>query len=180
MTTDTVSIRAPDGLQAIVVMGVAGSGKTSVGNALAERLGWQFRDADTFHPPANISKMSAGTPLSDDDRWPWLDAIATWIGAARAGASPVIVSCSALKRAYRARLMAGRAGVRLVYLKGDRAVIGARMAARRDHFMPAALLDSQFATLEEPAADEGALVVAIDGDVCAIVSEICLRLGIVR
>ncbi len=152
----------PEALKVILLMGVAGSGKSTLGEALAAEFGWPYRDADSFHPQANIAKMRRGEALTDDDRWPWLDAIAAWIDECRTTPRPGIVSCSALKRAYRDRLLAGRPDVRLVYLKGDRDVIGHRMAARRDHFMPPALLDSQFATLEEPAPAEWPIVAPID------------------
>jgi len=145
----------------IVLMGVSGSGKSTIGAALSQRLGWPFRDADSFHPPANIAKMSSGVPLNDDDRWPWLAAIAQWIDARCAAGTPGIVSCSALKRAYRSRIVGGRESVRLVYLNGDMGLIAQRLQARRDHFMPPSLLESQFAALEEPGTDEQPLVVSI-------------------
>jgi len=145
----------------IVLMGVSGSGKSTIGGALSRRLGWPFRDADSFHPPANIAKMSSGLPLNDDDRWPWLAAIAQWIDARCAAGTPGIVSCSALKRAYRSRIAGGRESVRLVYLNGDMGLIAQRLQARRDHFMPPSLLESQFAALEEPGTDEQPLVVSI-------------------
>ena len=145
----------------LVLMGVSGCGKSTTGAALSKGLGWPFRDADSFHPPANIAKMSRGIPLNDDDRWPWLDAIAQWIDARCAAGRPGIVSCSALKRAYRARIVDGRQSVRLVYLQGDMGLIGQRLQARKDHFMPASLLESQFAALEEPGSDERPLVVSI-------------------
>ncbi|WP_342363012.1 gluconokinase [Terrarubrum flagellatum] len=147
---------------AIVVMGVAGSGKTTVGELLAQRLGWEFRDADSFHPAANIAKMTAGQPLTDADRWPWLAAIADWIDAHRKAGGHGVVTCSALKRAYRDRLRNGHTDVRFVHLKGDIEVIGARMAARQHHFMPTALLKSQFDTLEPPAPDERALSISVE------------------
>ena len=145
----------------IVLMGVSGSGKSTIGAALSQRLGWPFRDADSFHPPANIAKMRSGVPLNDDDRWPWLAAIAQWIDARCAAGTPGIVSCSALKRAYRSRIVGGRESVRLVYLNGDMGLIAQRLQARRDHFMPPSLLESQFAALEEPGTDEQPLVVSI-------------------
>jgi gluconokinase len=146
----------------IVVMGVASSGKTSLGERLAAHLGWPFRDADSFHPPENVAKMAGGTPLNDEDRKPWLAAIAAWIDELRAKGEHGIVTCSALKRAYRRVIVGDRPDVALVYLKGSRALIGERMAARQHHFMPPALLDSQFATLEEPGEDERPLVVPVD------------------
>lgn len=156
----------------IVVMGVASSGKTSLGERLAARLGWPFRDADSFHPPENVAKMSSGIPLTDEDRKPWLAAIAAWIDELRAGGANGIVTCSALKRAYREVIVGDRADVALVYLKGSRELIGARMAARQHHFMPPALLDSQFATLQEPGADERPLVVPVEASKEAIVEQV--------
>ena len=145
----------------IVLMGVSGAGKSTAGTALSRRLGWPFRDADSFHPPANIAKMSRGAPLSDEDRWPWLAAIAHWIDARCAAGEHGIVSCSALKRAYRSHIIGTRTGVQLVYLKGDAALIRRRLKARKHHFMPASLLESQFAALEEPGAEERPVVVSI-------------------
>ncbi|MEN5081482.1 gluconokinase [Bosea sp. TWI1241] len=163
----------------IVVMGVASSGKTSLGERLAERLGWPFRDADSFHPPENVAKMSAGTPLTDVDRKPWLAAIAAWIDDLRASGRNGIVTCSALKKAYRDVILGDRPDVALVYLKGSRELIGARMAARQHHFMPPSLLDSQFATLEEPGPEENPLVVTVEATREAIVEQVVseLRLG---
>lgn len=163
----------------IVVMGVASSGKTSLGERLAERLGWSFRDADSFHPPENVAKMSSGTPLTDEDRKPWLAAIAAWIDDLRTNGGNGIVTCSALKRAYREVIVGDRPDVTLVYLRGSRELIGQRMAARQHHFMPPALLDSQFATLEEPGADEKPLVVPVEASKEAIVAQVVreLRLG---
>jgi gluconokinase len=144
----------------ILLMGVAGCGKTTTGQRLSRALGWDFRDADSFHPAANVDKMSRGVPLTDEDRWPWLAAIAAWIDERRAGGN-AIVSCSALKRSYRDKLLVGRPDVQLVFLKGSQSLINDRMSRRKDHFMPASLLASQFETLEEPMVDEQALVVEI-------------------
>ena len=156
----------------LVVMGVAGCGKTTIARMLAERLGWRFQEGDALHPPANVAKMSAGTPLSDADRWPWLHAIAAVIDTWRAEGASGIVTCSALKRAYRDILIGNRPDVRLVHLAGDKPLIAARMAARKGHFMPTALLDSQFATLEPPGAEENPIVVDIGPDAEAIVAEV--------
>ena len=156
-------------------MGVSGSGKTTVAKALAEHLGWRFQEGDALHPPQNVAKMAAGTPLSDADRWPWLTAIAAVIDGWRAAGVSGIVTCSALKRAYRQVLVGDRADVRLVYLAGSKALIAGRMAARKGHFMPAALLDSQFATLEPPEADETPIVVDIGPEPAAIVAELVHR-----
>lgn len=139
-------LRSPHPPPLIVVMGVCGSGKTTVGAALATRLGLPFRDGDDLHPAANVARMRAGVPLTDADRLPWLDALGSWL-AARTGIGAV-TSCSALRRSYREVLRGHAPGVWFAHLHGDRATIAARLAARHDHFMPAALLDSQLATLE--------------------------------
>ncbi|MGX7741326.1 gluconokinase [Rhodopseudomonas parapalustris] len=157
-------------------MGVSGSGKSTVGEALAQRLGWRYEDADAYHPKSNVAKMSAGQPLTDDDRWPWLQAIATEIDRVTADGGRLVFGCSALKRAYRDVLVHGRDDVRIVYLDGSRELIGARMAARKNHFMPAGLLDSQFATLERPAPDERPIIASIDAPVEAIVDDIVRQL----
>jgi gluconokinase len=144
---------------AIVVMGVAGSGKTTAGTLLAERLGAAFVESDRFHSQANIDKMAAGIPLTDEDRWPWLDAIGREIARLAGQGKPVVCACSALKRAYRERLRESSSlPLTFVYLEGSRELIGERIGARKGHFFPPALLDSQFATLEPPQADEGAVV----------------------
>jgi len=138
-------------------MGVSGCGKTAVGQALAADLGWPFFDGDDFHPEANVAKMAAGTPLTDADRWPWLDRLASEMAAVNERGANAVFACSALKQAYRDRF--GRAGdVRFVHLKGEAATIAARMAARSHRYMPPSLLASQFATLEEP---EEAIVVDV-------------------
>lgn len=144
-----------------IVMGVSGCGKTTIGRALARELGCEFLDADDFHPVANIRKMASGTALTDDDRWPWLDAIVAAMHEHAAQGRGTVIACSALKETYRERLRRG-GGVldelRIVYLKGDAATIAGRLASRGGHFMPAVLLASQFAALEEP---EDAIVVDI-------------------
>jgi len=163
----------------IVLMGVAGCGKSTIGEALSTTLGWPFRDADSFHPESNVAKMSRGEALTDDDRKPWLAAIAAWIDARQASHAPAIVSCSALKRAYRDIIVGGRPGVYLVHLAGTQDLIGARMAARRNHFMPTSLLQSQFATLEPPQPHE-ALIIDVDAAPQAIAQRIITSLGVVR
>ena len=135
-------------------MGVSGSGKSTIGSLLAQRLGWQYAEADDFHPDANLAKMVAGDPLDDEDRRPWLANIAAWIEASASAGRPAVVSCSALKRAYRDMLRDGRPDIRLVYLDADKQTIRQRLSTRRGHFFPAALLDSQFADLEPPTDDE--------------------------
>jgi gluconokinase len=161
---------------ALIVMGVSGSGKSTVAEALSARLGWRCADADRFHPASNVAKMSAGQPLTDDDRWPWLKAIADEIDRLCGKQQHAVVACSALRRAYRDVLVHGRSGIRIVFLDGTRELIAARLAARKDHFMPAGLLDSQFMTLERPAPDEGAVTVSIDATVDAIVDDILRQL----
>jgi carbohydrate kinase (thermoresistant glucokinase family) len=159
-----------------VMMGVSGSGKTTIAMKLAEQLGWQVLEGDKLHPPANIEKMKAGIPLDDEDRWPWLHAIADAIDEWRAGGVSGVVACSALKRAYRDILIGSRTDVVLVYLQGSHDLIAGRMAARHGHFMPTALLDSQFQTLEEPGEDEHPIVVSIAPPPDAIVEAIIEKL----
>ncbi|MCX4552035.1 gluconokinase [Streptomyces sp. NBC_01387] len=145
----------------VVLMGVAGTGKTTIGPLLSAALGVPYAEGDDFHPPANIAKMAAGTPLQDADRWPWLDAIGQWAHG-RAGLGGV-VSSSALKRSYRDRLRAEAPGIVFLHLTGDRALIEERMAERKGHFMPTALLDSQFAALQPLEPDETGVAVDISG-----------------
>lgn len=162
----------------IVVMGVAGCGKSTIGAGIAERLGGRFLDGDDFHPPENVAKMSAGTPLTDDDRWPWLEAIAT---AMRKHDGIAVAACSALRRAYRDHITrcAGEP-VLFLHLDGTRELILGRMSARQGHFMPVALLDSQFATLEPPGPDENAVSLSIDHDPETIIRAGCaaIRAGV--
>ncbi len=164
----------------ILLMGVSGSGKSVVGAALAGRLGGRFFDADGFHPAENVAKMSAGTPLTDDDRWPWLERLRREViepAAARSDGATDVLACSALKKVYRDRLMHGIAPgkARLVFLNGDFELIRARMLARKGHFMPESLLRSQYATLEAPG-DAEAMVVPIDRPPEEIVQDILFRL----
>jgi gluconokinase len=153
----------------IVVMGVSGSGKSTVGAALAQRLRVPFADADDFHPPANIAKMTAGHALDDDDRHPWLEAIGEWLVQHEGGGG--VMSCSALKRSYRDQLRRHCPSVEFLHLHGTRDVIARRQASRPGHFMPASLLDSQFATLEALAPDEKGQVVEVDQGVDDIVQD---------
>jgi gluconokinase len=161
----------------VVVMGVSGSGKTTVAVMLAGRLDAHFLEGDDLHPPANVQKMRGGTPLTDEDRWPWLAAIARRIDEWRAGGEGGVVTCSALKRAYRRIIVGDRPEATLVYLKGSQELIHARMAARHEHFMPVALLESQFRILEEPGPDERPIVVDVAASPAAIVATIVRELG---
>lgn len=142
----------------VVVMGVCGCGKSTVGERLAGELGWDFRDGDGFHPPENVAKMSKGIPLNDTDRDPWLGAIRKYMEETNARGKSAVVACSALKKIYREKLGCAEPWVKFVHVHGDPAVIRARMLARKDHFMPPTLLDSQLATLETPV---GAVVVDV-------------------
>jgi gluconokinase len=139
-------------------MGVAASGKSLIGAALARAMGVEFVEGDQFHSAENVQRMSRGVPLTDDDRAQWLRSLAARIRKAKEAGAGLVISCSALKRSYRDILRAGASDLRLVFLKGDRALIAARLAGRRGHFMPPSLLESQFATLEEPSPDENAWV----------------------
>lgn len=159
-----------------VVMGVAGSGKTTVGRALARRLAWRFQEGDDLHPPENVAKMRAGQPLDDEDRAPWLAAVAARIDAWRRRGDAGVITCSALKRRYRDAIIGDRPEVRLICLTARRAVLAQRLAARRGHFMPASLLDSQLAALEPPAPDEAALVVSAESSVERVVEQIVAAL----
>jgi carbohydrate kinase (thermoresistant glucokinase family) len=159
-----------------IVMGVSGSGKTTVAAMLAGALGVAFLEGDDLHPRSNVEKMRSGTPLTDADRWPWLRVIAARIDQWRAEGKAGVVTCSALKRSYRDVLIGARPEVSLVYLRGSRKLIHERMAARHEHFMPVGLLDSQFATLEEPGPDERPIVVDVGGTPEQIVAEILRQL----
>jgi carbohydrate kinase (thermoresistant glucokinase family) len=160
-----------------VVMGVSGSGKTTAAKLLASALGCQLGEADDLHPAGNVEKMRGGTPLTDADRLPWLRRIAEEIDRWRARGESGVMTCSALKRAYRAILLDHRPEVTLVYLKGSYDLIRQRLEARRDHYMPVALLDSQFATLEEPTPDENPITVDIGGQPQEIADEILRQLA---
>lgn len=161
----------------MVVMGVCGSGKTEIGRRLAAALHWTFRDADDFHPPENVAKMRSGRPLVDEDRWPWLDALAPLLRDAASGREGTVLACSALRRRYRDRLGLPHPLVRLVHLDDTRGVIRGRLERRTGHFMPASLLDSQLAVLERPTADERPIVVDVSVDPDAIVAAILSKLS---
>jgi gluconokinase len=157
---------------ALIVMGVSGSGKSTIAEKLAERMGWRYEDGDTFHPASNVAKMSAGHPLTDEDRWPWLQAIADEIDRACKAGEHLAIACSALKHSYRDVLVHGRDDVRIVYLRGTQELIAGRLTERKGHFMPPGLLASQFKTLEPPGPDENPLMVSIDAAVEEIVDDI--------
>jgi carbohydrate kinase (thermoresistant glucokinase family) len=173
MTEERAPPKAAGQLPAVlIVMGVSGSGKSTVGTLLAGSLQWEFEDADWFHPAANVDKMHKGTPLTDEDRWPWLRAIAAWIDKTRGEGGHGVIACSALKRRYRDVLIGDRADVRLVYLRGSEQLISRRIATRHEHFMPASLLHSQFVALEEPGHDEKPITVSVEPAPRKIVAQI--------
>ena len=174
------SINAAGLPSVLVVMGVSGSGKSTVGTQLALALRWTFEDGDWFHPARNIDKMHAGIPLTDEDRAPWLISIADFIDQARLARDRVVIACSALKRRYRAVIIGNRPDVQLVYLKGDIELIARRVSTRHEHFMPASLLKSQFEALEEPGPDEHPIVASIEPRPREIVTEILAQLQAAR
>jgi gluconokinase len=157
--------------EAVLLMGVSGSGKSTVGRELAGRLGWIFEDGDDLHPPANVAKMAAGHPLTDADRAPWLAECGDWLLAQRALDRPAILACSALKRSYRDELRRRVPDLRIVYLTGERDLLLERIGKRQGHFFPATLLDAQLADLEPPAADEQPIVLPVTMSVPEIVEK---------
>ena len=161
----------------VVLAGVSGSGKTTIGILLAKRLGGAFEDGDALHPASNIAKMHAGIPLTDEDRWPWLQRVGSWIDQQAAAGASGVIACSALKRSYRDFLRQGRPAVRVVILNVDRDDLAARLSARHGHFFPAALLNSQLSELELPAPGEPCLVVPATGSPAEVVDEIIRGLG---
>jgi gluconokinase len=162
----------------VVMAGVSGSGKSTVGALLAGRLGWAFADGDSFHPAASVAKMAAGIPLTDDDRWPWLSAIAAWMDERGAAGESGVVACSALKFAYRNVLLDGRPAARLVFLDIGHDIDVSRLTARHGHFFPAKLLESQFDDLEVPRPPESAIVVPADGTPEELAAAIIQRLNL--
>ncbi len=163
----------------VIVFGVSGAGKTTIGKLLAEQLGWRFYEADDFHPRVNIEKMRSGCPLTDEDRWPWLDSLRDQITRSVAAKENAVVACSALKRAYRERLRVS-GDVKFVFLRGDYAIVEKQLRRRRNHFMNPELLRSQFADLEEPGSDEDALTIELGRTPQEIVEEIKTRLRLAR
>jgi gluconokinase len=171
---------SPPSPAVLIIMGVSGCGKSTVGALLASTLRWEFEDADRFHPVSNVDKMHSGIALTDEDRWPWLRAVAAWIDKARRSGEHGVIACSALKRRYRDVLIGGRADVRLVYLKGDETLIARRIATRHEHFMPRSLLHSQFEALEEPGLDEKPITVSIEPQPRVIAARILSALKMVE
>jgi gluconokinase len=161
---------------AVVVMGVSGSGKSTVASGLVDRLGWEFAEGDDFHPPENVAKMRAGTPLVDDDRWPWLRSLAEWIGDHERDGKSVVVTCSALKRSYRDLLCEGHPSVWFAHVETSPQLLRDRVAQRTGHYMPASLLDSQLATLEPLQDDEPGATVSGAGSPATVVSDLLAAL----
>jgi len=162
----------------LVLMGVSGSGKTTVAQIIAERLRWPFEEGDALHPPANVAKMAAGHPLTDEDRAPWLAKVADWVDARLDAGESGVITCSALKRKYRALIDRRGERVEFVYLHGSRELIASRLATRQGHFMPSSLLDSQLATLEEPADDEPVIRVEIGAAPESVAADVLAALGL--
>jgi gluconokinase len=171
-----MSDSGPPGTTTIVVMGVSGSGKSTIAAMLVDRLGWEFAEGDEFHPRENVEKMRAGHPLDDEDRWPWLRRIAAWIGEHERAGRSAVVTCSALKRSYRDLLRDGHPSVWFAHLTTDPGVIGERLRHRTGHYMPASLLESQLATLEPLADDEPGASIPADGPPETVVAEILAAL----
>ena len=180
MTSETRPAKGASPVAILVVMGVSGCGKSTIGALLASHLRWEFEDADWFHPASNVDKMHNGIPLTDRDRWPWLDAIAAWIDETRRSGGHGVIACSALKRSYRDVLIGDRADVRLVYLKGNESLIARRLATRHEHFMPPSLLRSQFEALEEPRPDENPVIVSIEPQPREIAGRILSAMNIIE
>jgi gluconokinase len=162
----------------VVVMGVSGSGKTTLGKGIAQHLSWRFQEGDELHPRANVEKMSRGESLTDKDRWPWLDAIGRWLDARADAGESAVLTCSALRRAYRDRIRSGRPGVRFCHVVVDEGTLRERLERRRGHYMPATLLPSQLATLEPLGADEPGVTVSAEGEPAHVLAEALRGLGL--
>lgn len=163
--------------RAVVVMGVSGSGKSSIGQGIADRMGWAYVEGDSLHPEANVEKMSHGIPLSDEDRWPWLDLVGAELAHIHGKGQGIVATCSALKRIYRDRLRKAVGGdLYFVYLNGSPDLLASRMRERRGHFMPASLLESQLATLESPEGEPGVISVGIDEPMDVVIDAAVLQL----
>lgn len=175
MTLAAAALAAPRPVR-VVLMGVSGCGKSTVGEGLAAHLGWRFVEGDGLHPPENVAKMAAGQPLDDEDRAGWLATLADLLGQARSQGQGLVISCSALKRAYRDRLRAGDAQLLFVHLQGSQAMIAERIAARTHKYMPASLLDSQFAALQAPGPDEQALSLSVQSTPAELIAHIAQHL----
>ena len=180
MATSNGDPEAPAGTTTVILMGVSGSGKTTLMDALVERLGWPAAEGDAFHPAANVEKMRTGHPLTDDDRWPWLEALATWIGERERAGEDVLVTCSALKRAYREVLRRGHPSVWFVHLVVPPEVLEERLESRRGHYMPSSLLPSQLETLEPLGPDEPGVELDATADVRDEVDQVLARLEMLR
>jgi gluconokinase len=165
-------------IEFVVVMGVSGSGKTTLGKALADRLRWAFCEGDDLHPPANVAKMSRGEPLTDHDRWPWLEAIGSWLDERSAEGTSAVITCSALRRAYRDLLREGRPGLVFCHVTAPPELIGDRVEHREGHYMPPSLLPSQLATLEPLAADEPGVTVSAGGSPEDVLADALRGLGL--
>jgi gluconokinase len=168
----------PGPVQHVIVMGVSGVGKSTVAKGISTTMGWTFAEGDAFHPAANITKMESGHALTDEDRWPWLRLIGDWISAEAEEGRSAVITCSALRRAYRDLLREGRPSVRFCHLVGGEDLIGDRMAHRQGHFMPASLLHSQYATLEPLEPDEPGVVVPVDGEAAEVLRRVLDALGL--
>lgn len=164
----------------VIVMGVSGSGKTTVAKGIADAMGWEFAEGDDFHPPANVDKMASGHPLTDEDRWPWLRAIGAWIEEREEEGTSAVVTCSALRRAYRDLLREGRPGVRFCHVEADAQLIAERLEVRKGHYMPPSLLPSQLATLEPLQPDEAGVTVSVAATPEEVVDQALKALGLHR
>jgi gluconokinase len=162
----------------VIVMGVSGSGKTTVAKGIADRMHWRFKEGDELHPKANVEKMARGEPLTDEDRWPWLDAIGRWLDECAAAGESAVLTCSALRRTYRDRLRSGRPGVRFCHVVASPDLIRERLEHRRGHYMPASLLPSQLATLEDLDDDEPGVTVSAEGEPADVLAAALHALGL--